>query len=69
MAGVTEYISQGRTFFGEVIAELKKVYWPPRNETVAFTAVVVVVVAFVSAYLGVVDWVLSLLMGLVFRGM
>ena len=69
MAGVTEYISQGRTFFNEVIAELKKVYWPPRNETFAFTAVVVVVVTFVSIYLGLVDWILSLLMRLVFRGM
>jgi preprotein translocase subunit SecE len=68
MAGVSEYITQGRTFFSEVVAELKKVYWPPRNETVAFTAVVVVVVTFVSAYLGLVDWLLSILMGLVFRG-
>ena len=68
MAGVTEYISQGRTFLSEVVAELRKVYWPPRNETVAFTAVVVVVVTFVSAYLGLVDWALSILMRFVFRG-
>jgi preprotein translocase subunit SecE len=68
MAGVTEFISQGRTFFSEVMAELRKVYWPPRNETFAFTAVVVVVVTFVSAYLGLVDWLLSLLMRFVFRG-
>ena len=68
MAGVTEYISQGRTFFNEVWAELKKVYWPPRNETLAFTAVVLVVVTFVSAYLGVVDWALSLVMRYVFQG-
>ena len=66
MAGVNEYIAQGRTFFSEVIAELKKVYWPPRNETLAFTAVVMVVVVFVSLYLGVVDWVLSLFMKFVF---
>jgi len=68
MAGVTEYISQGRTFFNEVMAELKKVYWPPRNETFAFTAVVLVVVTFISVYLGVVDWVLSLVMRFVFQG-
>ena len=66
MAGVNEYIAQGRTFFGEVIAELKKVYWPPRSETFAFTGVVVVVVVFVSIYLGVVDWLLSLFMKFVF---
>jgi preprotein translocase subunit SecE len=67
MAGVPDYISQGRSFFSEVMAELKKVYWPARNETIAFTGVVVVVVTFVAIYLGVVDWVLSLLMRLVFQ--
>jgi len=66
MAGVSEYIAQGREFFSEAVAELKKVYWPARNETLAFTAVVVVVVTFVSAYLGVVDWILSIALGLVF---
>jgi preprotein translocase subunit SecE len=66
MAGVMEQIAQGRTFLSEVVAELRKVYWPPRNETVAFTAVVLVVVAFVSVYLGLVDYVLSLLMSFVF---
>ena len=66
MAGVSEYIAQGRGFLSEVVAELKKVYWPARNETLAFTAVVVVVVTFVSIYLGLVDWVLSILLGFVF---
>jgi preprotein translocase subunit SecE len=66
MASVSEYISQGRTYVGEVTTELKKVYWPTRSETLAFTAVVIVVVSFVAAYLGVVDFVLSRLMGLVF---
>ena len=66
MPNVAEYIGQGRTFLGEVSVELRKVYWPPRKETVAFTGVVVIIVAFVSVYLGVVDWVLSLLMRLVF---
>lgn len=66
MAGVNEYIEQGRTFLGEVVAELKKVYWPPKNETFAFTGVVLVVVVFVSVYLGLVDWALSFLMRFVF---
>ncbi len=66
MAGVTEYIAQGRTFLSEVVAELKKVYWPSRQETIAFTGVVLVVVTFIAAYLGLVDWVLSLLLGFVF---
>jgi preprotein translocase subunit SecE len=66
MASVSEYIEQGRTFLGEVSTELKKVYWPTRSETGAFTMVVVVVVSFVSLYLGLVDYALSLLLGLSF---
>jgi len=66
MASVAEYITQGRTFVGEVVGELKKVYWPSRQETFAFTGVVLVVVTFVSVYLGIVDYVLSLALGLVF---
>jgi preprotein translocase subunit SecE len=66
MASVNEYIAQSRTFLGEVGAELRKVYWPPRQETLAFTGVVLFVVGFVAIYLGIVDYVLSLLMGLLF---
>jgi preprotein translocase subunit SecE len=66
MASVSEYISQGRTYLGEVTTELKKVYWPARNETLAFTGVVIVVVSFVAAYLGIVDFVLSRILGLLF---
>jgi len=66
MANVSEYITQGRSFLNDVVAELKKVYWPSRSETFAFTGVVVVVVTFVAVYLGLVDYILSLLMGLMF---
>ena len=66
MANVAQYIAQSRTFLTDVAGELKKVYWPPRNETFAFTGVVLVVVTFVAGYLGVVDYLLSLLMGFVF---
>ena len=66
MPSVTEYITQGRTFLGEVSTELKKVYWPPRSETIAFTGVVLIVVSFVAAYLGIVDFVLSRILGLLF---
>jgi preprotein translocase subunit SecE len=66
MAGVIEYIEQSRTFLGEVSTELKKVVWPPRKETLAFTWVVLIVVAFVAVYLGLVDLLLSMALGLVF---
>jgi len=66
MAGVIEYIEQSRTFLSEVSTELKKVVWPPRKETLAFTWVALIVVAFVAVYLGLVDILLSLALGLVF---
>jgi len=43
----------------EVWAELKKVHWPTRAETYAATMVVLVLVAIVALYLGVVDFLLS----------
>ena len=66
MPSLPEYIGQGRTFASEVQTELKKVYWPNRQETLAFTYVVIFVVGFVAIYLGLVDYVLSLAMRLVF---
>ena len=66
MANVGEYIGQSRTFLNEVVVELRRVAWPPRKETLAFTWVVLILVAFIAVYLGVIDWVLSLLLGLVF---
>ncbi len=66
MPSVSEYITQGRTFMGDVSTELSKVYWPPRSETIAFTGVVLVVVSFVAAYLGIVDFVLSRLLSFLF---
>jgi len=65
-AGPGEWVEQGRTFANEAVAELKRVYWPTRKETTAFTWVVLIVVSFVSLYLGLVDYLISLGMRLVF---
>ncbi len=65
--GPGEWFTQARIFTDEALNELKRVYWPSRKETVAFTWVVLVVVAFVSLYLGVIDYVISLAMRVVFR--
>ena len=48
-----------KTFLGEVKVELKKVSWPSRQDTVASTGVVLVVVFIISFYLGFVDILLS----------
>jgi len=59
-------IQQGREFLNEAMAELKRVYWPSQKETIAFTWVVLVVVGFVSLYLGMIDYIISIGMRLVF---
>jgi len=57
-----KFVEKTRQFFREVRIELLKVNWPSRKETIASTAVVLVLVILVSAYLGLVDAGLSRLM-------
>jgi preprotein translocase subunit SecE len=52
-------VRQGTDFIFEAWQELKKVHWPSRKETYAATAVVIVVVLLISAYLAVVDLALT----------
>jgi len=54
-------------FLREVKIELKKVTWPSKKETVASTAVVIILVIIVSAFLGIVDFGLSNLIRFVLR--
>ena len=58
-------IEKIKTFWREAKVEIKKVTWPDRKVTGASTVVVLVVVAIVSVYLGVVDALLSYLYQLV----
>ncbi len=46
-------------FFREVTAELKKVSWPSREETVASTGIVLLVTVIVAFYLGFIDVIIS----------
>ena len=54
---VTKAVQQGRAsrFIQEVIAELKKVSWPTRNQLMQATAVVIIAVAIIAAFLGLAD--------------
>jgi preprotein translocase subunit SecE len=52
-----------RLFITDVRAELKKVSFPSRGETVGSTTVVIVFCIFMSMYLSVVDSFLSWLVG------
>jgi len=54
-------------FLRDVRSELRKVTFPSRKETLASTAVVIVVVCLVATYLGFIDLVLSLLVAMVLR--
>ncbi len=45
-----------KTFLLDVRAEMKKVTWPTRKQTIASTLVVIIVVFVVSTFLGIVDF-------------
>jgi preprotein translocase subunit SecE len=56
-----------REFWKNVGVEITKVSWPTRDELRASTVVVIVTVLIVAAYIGVVDRVLNVAVGLVFK--
>jgi preprotein translocase subunit SecE len=55
-------------FFREVRVEVKKVTWPTRKETLASTVVVLITTFIISAFLGVVDFLLSSGVELILKG-
>jgi len=46
-------------FLKEAKVELKKVVWPTPKQTLASTAVVIIIVFIVSIYLGIIDFALA----------
>lgn len=54
-------IERSRTFLEECLAELKKVHWPTRDETRAATIAVIIGVAVMAVYLGVIDLVFQVI--------
>jgi len=48
-----------KQFISEVVAEMKKVSWPSREELIGSTVVVFAVVAILSLYIGVLDVVIN----------
>jgi preprotein translocase subunit SecE len=53
------FIDKSLQFLREVKVELKKVTWPSRKQTMGSTVVVLVIVAIISVFLGLVDAGLS----------
>ncbi len=60
--------NQAIEFIKESKNELSKVVFPPRNEIISSTIVVILTVVFLSLFLGVVDLGLSKLMSLLVMG-
>jgi preprotein translocase subunit SecE len=56
-----------KNFFREVKIELKKVVFPSREEVIDSTKVVLVLVVIVAVFLGLIDMVLSKLIGMVVK--
>lgn len=55
----TEERTGARQFGREVRAELRKVAWPTRSETINYSIVVLVTLIIVIAFVFAVDWVFS----------
>ena len=60
-------LAKTKNFLEEVKAELAKVTWPTRKETIATTWVVIVIIFVISLYLGACDLVLAKIMRFVLR--
>jgi len=56
-----------RRYFNETVGELRKVTWPTRREATNLTVVVLIVLFSMSVYLGMLDFIFSQLMALIFR--
>jgi len=56
------------TFFQESRAELRKVTWPTRQETLNLTGAVIVMTVSIAVFLGAIDFVLNYLVKLILNG-
>ncbi len=56
-------LEKPRQFIREVISEGKQVAWPTKQVTMASTIVVIILVLIISFYIGIVDFILSRVVG------
>lgn len=54
----TNQFGRFRQFVREARAEINRVVWPTRQETVQTTAIVIGMVLFVGVFLWIVDWII-----------
>ena len=55
LTGIKGIIDKIIQFFREVRIEIKKISWPLRNETIASTSIVIIIVLVIGLFLGIVD--------------
>ena len=53
-----------KRWFKETAGELRKVYWPSREEALSLTRIVLIVTVILAAVLGVFDFIFARLVGL-----
>ncbi|MCX5801519.1 MAG: preprotein translocase subunit SecE [Candidatus Eisenbacteria bacterium] len=61
-----QFIERLKVFVKEVRLEMSKVTWPTRGELQDSTIVVIVSVVVISAFIGVIDWILYSMVKLAF---
>ena len=59
-------VTKAIQFLSEVKSEVKRVTWPTKKEAMGGTAVVLVVVFIMALFLGLVDMLLSKIIGVIF---
>ena len=59
MEKIKLFMNKALQFLSQAKAELKKVTWPTRKQTLASTGVVMIIVVIMSVYLGIIDVILS----------
>ena len=59
-------VAKAIQFLSDVKSEVKRVTWPTKKEAMGGTAVVLVVVFIMALFLGLVDMVLSKIIGVIF---
>jgi preprotein translocase subunit SecE len=55
-----------RRYVNETVGELRKVTWPTRKEATNLTVIVLIVLVVMSSYLGLMDFIFSQFMALLF---
>ena len=59
-------VNKAIQFLSDVKSEVKKVTWPTKKEAIGGTVVVLVVVFIMALFLGLVDMLLSKIIGVIF---